>query len=185
MVPLNALSCLTLAVAAVEITSAQIVHKRDPRPTPASLYARQDTTGAFSDFSGTLPASISSIISSISSGTPTITAYTVAATYTAGAINPSISNAPALPNREWQSSAIVWESRQPTVVDVRSFSPSQRLRLSLQISLHWMLLQTQASELVHKFSQLSICLIFPTLQSRMVRVPEVLRLPPMLLRTTG
>lgn len=98
---INTLSVATLTFLAVDIASAHLIEKRDLRPTPASLYARQATTGAFSDFSGTLSPSISSIISSITSGTPTITAYTVAQTYTAGAVNPSISNAPPLPNREF------------------------------------------------------------------------------------
>lgn len=104
MVFINTLSLATLAVAAVDVASAHVANKRELKPTPASLYARQAvTTGAFSAFSGTLPASVSSIISTITSGTPSVVpSYTIASTYTAGAANPSISNAPALPNREWR-----------------------------------------------------------------------------------
>jgi hypothetical protein len=105
MVYLSALSFATVALAtAAELGSAHVVQKRDPVPTKASLYARQAvTTGAFSDFSGTLPASVSSIIATITSGTASVVpTYSVKSTYTAGAINPSISNAPPLPNREWQ-----------------------------------------------------------------------------------
>ncbi|UZJ55235.1 hypothetical protein CBS101457_004555 [Exobasidium rhododendri] len=131
MVHLNVLCFVTLAVAAVDVATAQIVSKRDPRPTPASLYARQDTTGAFSSFTGSFPASISSIISTITSGTPTQTAYTVAATYTAGAINPSISNAPGLPN---PSSVLVADFPTLDVTPDPSFGIGQQILAAVDLS---------------------------------------------------
>lgn len=101
MVFLNTLSLATLALFAIDVSSAEIVHKREPKPTAAAaVYARQ-ATGAFSDFSGSLPASVSSIISTITSGTPSsVPTATAATTYPAGAKNPFISNAPPLPAGE-------------------------------------------------------------------------------------
>lgn len=55
-----------------------------------------------SSFTGSLPASVESIVATISSGTPTNTPTgTAKTTYTAGAVNPSITNAPGLPDGEY------------------------------------------------------------------------------------
>ena len=53
----------------------------------------------FSAFSGTLAPSVSSIVATITSGTESsLPSATAKSTYTAGAANPSISNAPPLPD---------------------------------------------------------------------------------------
>lgn len=77
-----------------------LAKRHQPQPTPAvhKLVKRQSGSGAFSDFSGSLPASISSVIATITSGTETAAEPTPKSTYTSGATNPSISNAPPLPD---------------------------------------------------------------------------------------
>lgn len=104
-----------LAVQAHSPPGADVGHgsrfaKRAPRPaaTPKPQGERRqasrqaEDSGAFSNFSGSLPASISSIISTITSGTETNVAEpTPTQTYSAGAVNPSISNAPPLPAGEY------------------------------------------------------------------------------------
>lgn len=96
-----AASLATLATAAPN-AAAELKEKRMPQPTPSvqHLVKRQQsvTTGAFSAYSGTLPASISSVIATITSGTDaSVSEATAKSTYSAGAVNPSISGAPPLP----------------------------------------------------------------------------------------
>ncbi|MCO5585407.1 hypothetical protein L7F22_039340 [Adiantum nelumboides] len=105
-----------LAASFVALTSAlpnvaqpaadgQVLQARRPNPTPSQPFAvkRQQgrqTTGAFSAFSGSLPASLSSVIATITSGTDaSVSEVPPKTTYTGGAQNPSISNAPPLPSQ--------------------------------------------------------------------------------------
>lgn len=136
MVQINAL--LGLAATFVALTSAapnvaqpsygQGLQERKPNPTPSSpLMAKRQqaiTTGAFSAFTGTLPASISSEIATITSGTDaSVSEMPPKTTYTGGAQNPSISNAPPLPS---QSSIVI--SNFPAL----DKSPDPNLPLSKQ-----------------------------------------------------
>lgn len=134
MVHLTQLSLAALALATIDVAFADVVHRREPRPTPpAPLYARQAAqTGAFSAFSGTLPASISSIISTITSGTPSVVpTVTAKSSYSAGAVNPSISNAPPLPDA---SSVLVANFPPLDEVPDPNFGISQQILAAVDLS---------------------------------------------------
>lgn len=118
---------LGLAVSVTACVSAAHVdvEKRMPQPTPSMVkrQAASITTGAFSAYSGSLPASISSVIATITSGSATsVSEPTAKSTYPAGAQNTYISNAPPLPN----------PSPNPAEYPALDVSPDPSLALSQQ-----------------------------------------------------
>lgn len=106
-------SLLLAAITASSVVSAHGMQRQRRQEASSTRHHRSSSTAATasaaaapaatSSFTGSLPASILSIVSTISSGEGNTAATTaIYSTAVAGAINPSVSGAPALPAGEFQ-----------------------------------------------------------------------------------
>lgn len=133
-------SLLLAAITATTLVSAKGMERQRRQESSSKHHHRSSTATAAaaaptSSFTGSLPASVLSIVSTITSGEGDTAATTALySTAVAGAVNPSVSGAPALPAGEFPR---FWLEREERLRSMRALGWRRSWRLELDMNCYW------------------------------------------------